>query len=156
MRMLNILLSLLILAILVYDQRWSMFNTRSGWSARQFSERISCFLFFNKKTIFQRSVWLTFFLSYKIIKYLALCLCDVTGYVWLVNMNLLHHNAKFSHPCDPNWHSINWQFRPVASHLFWPPSCLQPNPDNREWPQIVWLTIGTSASSNWHWFPFYF
>lgn len=36
--------------------------------------------------------------------------CGVTGPVWLVNMNLLHHNAKLSHLCNPNWHSINRQF----------------------------------------------
>lgn len=43
-------------------------------------------------------------------------------YVRWVNMNLLHRNAKFSHLCDPNRHSINRQFRPAASHLSSPPS----------------------------------
>lgn len=42
------------------------------------------------------------------------CLCEVTGYVRWVNMNLLHHNAKFSHLCNPNRHSIKRQFRLVA------------------------------------------
>lgn len=82
----------------------------------RFSELMSCFLFCSKRT----KIFLTCVSSYLLKNnFLSCCVCvcmrDVTGNVWLVK--LFHHNAKFSHLCNPNRHSINWLFRPASSRL---------------------------------------
>lgn len=107
------------------------------WPARtniQYNDQLissvnECFLFYSKKTImFHRSVHLSILKKDKTLLWMCVYICDVKGYVWLVNMNLLHHNAEFSHLCDPNRHSINMLFHPVACHLSWLPP---------KWPSVL-------------------
>lgn len=65
------------------------------------------------------------------------CVSVMSQDMWLWLVNMKHHNAKFSHLCNPNRHSINRQFRPVASTLSSLPDLLHSTLHDTNWPLVL-------------------
>lgn len=61
----------------------------------------------------------------------VLCVWDVNGGLQRVNVHPLSHNARLSHLCNPDWHSINRLFRRPP---FSPLHCCCSTSSDTKWP----------------------